>query len=294
LKAVASGMARPISEKEGIEASVEPRDYMLNLHHSSSGVKVQVIFRDYPGEWLDQDDTMFFSIVSKLRDARIILVAIDVPALMDSDERNETQNRPTDIAAALNKAFKQGHDQERLVLFVLMKGERWLRDKQGPKVMERFDKQFSKAVRQVNAYKSSTAAVVCPIQTLGAVRFVEFNVQGQAIFEKIGNEEYRPVDCDQPLRYAMAFMTRMLEQYAAAQKDAKSNDLKKRNPWERIKDSTLGIFGIKSAKQQAFDEWLAHSTALRASVSKFSTGCKQDMLFRVLHSPEIIGVKKTL
>jgi hypothetical protein len=304
LKSMASGAARPVLSGEGIEASVEPRDYTLDFLHTGSRARLHVIFRDYPGGWLDQEETKFFRIVNKLVDARIILIAIDVPSLMDSDTRNEAQNRPTDIGAALNRAFKEApsskdeegkpQELERLVLFVLMKGERWLREKQGKEVLKSFDKHFSKAVHQVHHYKSSMAAVVCPIQTLGAVRFVQFNTQGQPIFEKMGDEEYRPVDCDQPLRYSMAFMTRMLEQYADSKTDAARNNLRKRSFFERIKDSTLGIFGIKSAKQQAFDAWLARSTALCNSVSRFSTGCKQDALFRVLHSPEILGVKRTL
>jgi hypothetical protein len=175
-----------------------------------------------------------------------------------------------------------------------MKGERWLHKKQGKQVLDRFEKQFSKAVSQVRARKSRMAAVVCPIQTLGAVRFMQFNEHGQAVFEKIGDKEYQPVDCDQPLRYCIAFMMKMLEDYRDARKQEASQDLVNRSWWERVKDSTIGIFGIKSDKQIAFDEWLAQSTKLRESLSRFSAGCKQDDLFRVLHSPELVGVKRTL
>jgi hypothetical protein len=294
----ASGVAQP---QLGVKRTFEPRDYRLDFYHSGSQDRMQVVFRDYPGDWLDQGRQNYFHrVVTKLIDARVIMVAIDAPPLMESDDRNTAENRPEDIAVALKEAFRRapmtdGQPPERLVLFVLMKGERWLRQNQGSEMLARFTRQFSQSLRHVSAYQSSTAAVVCPIQTLGAVQFVRYNAQGQPIFERIGNEDYSPVDCDQPLRYAMAFLTHALARNAEAERKVATTELNERRWWKRAKDTLLALLSGKTPEEKKrVDDWVKRSKALRSSVASFSQGCKQDDLFRVLQNPEILGVRRTL
>jgi hypothetical protein len=299
LQSVGSSAERVVQVTEGIQASVEPVAYQLTLKHLVCRSQFNILFHDIPGGWMDQRKQKFHRCVTKLKGARIILVAISVPSLMDSTDRNEVKNHPDDMAAAFKEAM--GHwqnkpDETRLVLYVLMKGERWLRDGEGQKVLDRFERQFANVIRLVAARKSTTAAVICPIQTLGAVRFIGFDQHGNEQYERIPGEKYHPVDCDQPLRYSLAFLMGILNRYAESRVMDAKKALDQRGFFERMKDSALGLFDHKSEKQKAFDAWCEQSVQLWSSVSKFASGCKhpEDPLFKVLHNEDLIGAKRSL
>jgi hypothetical protein len=299
LRAVGSGEAGKVGLSEGIPHTVTGAGvYQLTLKHLEGKSELNILFHDLPGGWVE-DEQKVYRYVTKLKSARIVLVAVNVPALMTSPEWNERKNKPEDLTAALRQAMAEWpnkSDEPRLVLYVLMKGERWLREGRGHQVLEHFERHFAALIRLVSSHKSTTAAVICPIQTLGAVRFAGFDENGNDRYERVPGEGYKPVDCDQPLRYTLAFLMRILNQYAEARHKEAKKMLDNRGFFERMKDSALGLFNYKSDKQKAFDEWCDRSTLLWKSVSTFASGCKhpKDPLFKVLHTEELLGTRQTL
>jgi len=282
----------------GILATMEESDYILELYHTGCNANFKIIFKDYPGAWLAEDSKKFGLVVDKISEARILLVAIDVPALMDSEARNDSINHPNYLLTALMRGFRKtqrvdaaGSPPHRLVMFVLMRGEKWLREDTHQEILSRFESRYQTVLRVVRGYANTTCAVICPVQTLGAVSFVRFDENDNHVFERLNNEDYSPVDCDQPLRYSMAFITQALQNYMEGKKDEAHRALSKRKWFIRWKDAALGLFGIKSAQQEELDQWIIRSAELRESVASFASGCKQDLPFFVMQSPELVGLR---
>lgn len=296
LKRMAAGAPGIVDCRNGIKGDMEERDYELTMHHTESRAGFDIIFRDYPGGWLSPNSRKGGQVTEKLRSARIILIAVDVPSLMTHPEHvHEERNRPGMIAGLLSAAFQQHNEDcpNRLVLFTLMRGERWLRRGEGQALLAQLEARYQRTFRALGGRDQEIAVAVCPIQTLGAVEFRQFNAQEQPIFEKVRDETYRPVDCDQPLRYVLNYVTNQLRGYAEAKKQEAQATLDKRSRWTKWRHRCMGLFGIKSEMQQNFDNWLMRADRLRSAVELFANGLKEDSPFVITQNPGLLTLRQT-
>jgi hypothetical protein len=266
-------------------------EYTLTLCHTQNDMQCDIVFRDYPGRWLDEIKQQA-KIGSLLKDAQIILIAVDAPALMvHTDSAHEQVNRPVQIANALSRAFRAGpRDHQRLVLFSLMRCERWVQEGGDEAMLAAFERRYGRVLRVLEGYKNSTAVAVCPIQTLGSVQFVRFDEQGRHVFEKVRGGDYRPADCDQPLRFAMAYVSEALRRYADSQAVQTKKSIDNQDWYTRWKRSALNLFGVHTADQKRLSAWYQRASSLRHAVETFAEGCKQNPPFVVRQGAELLGL----
>ncbi len=291
LKGVASSQ-KGVIKSSGILGTQGLREYNFVLHHTESRANCGIVFRDYPGEWLVQ--RAFTTQVDNLvATAQIVFIAIDVPSLvMHQDQDHERVNQPMNLASTLKRGLSKSlENHDRLVVFALMRGERWLRNGESDRIIEAFERRFARVLRVLQGYRNSTAVVLCPIQTLGSVEFVNFDARGNHVFAKCDDGDYAPKDCDQPLRFALSFLIERIRQYAEMRKISAKDKLKNASLLARLYQRAANLFGMKTADQKTLDAWIQSSQALIASVEELAAGCKSESPFYIYQGNEIIGLE---
>ena len=80
-------------------------------------------------------------------------------------------------------------------MFVPMRAEKWLLANQDGLLYEAFRVRFEAVLRVLSYYSNSVDVLFSPIQTLGSVQFHNYH-EKRALFEKVLQQTYRPVDCE--------------------------------------------------------------------------------------------------
>ena len=128
------------------------------------------------------------------------------------------------------------NDEEKLVLFVPLKCEKYFREGRMDEVTARVQEVYAKLITYlrdregVNGFKKKICCAVTPIQTLGDVVFDSFGTEeietkdGKVIpmqtnYRYISvDAKYRPQYCEQPLYYLLSFVSK---QYQKMQNEEK-------------------------------------------------------------------------
>lgn len=295
LKRLAAGEPGEVDVTKGIRGDTDRQDYGFEFLHTESGAGFDVTFTDYPGGWLDDSAAGAEQLERIVQDARLTIVCIDAPALMElPDHKHEAWNRPRDVAAVLAQALKKRAMPDRLVLFAIMRGEKWLRQGQAVQLFRAFERRFGSTVQTIYGFHKTTAAAFCPIQTLGAVEHARYAdpdaPRPQPVFVKVKDQDYAPVDCDQPLRYAMAYMLEVMHRYAEAERELAADALAQRRFYQRWWEEIGGLFGYRSVRQERFEAWRGRAQSLLTSLGQFAAGCKRTDGFRVLQNRQLLGL----
>lgn len=176
----------------------------------------KITFKDYPGGWLtsDNDSSDYKKVISFLREAHIVLIAIDTPYLMEENSRyNERRNIPEHILTTLKTAWSDVMDVPHAVILVPIKSEKYLQNKENS---NRLEKTIREKYSQLLDYFSTLdkcLVVYSPIQTTGCITFSHFEKDDNVslpspVFSLPADPElrkYMPRDCAQPLRYCLLF-----------------------------------------------------------------------------------------
>jgi hypothetical protein len=218
----------------------ESSEYAFRLDHMSSDASLRIIFDDYPGAWLRYSPETVDEIV---RRARVVLVAIDAPALMAMPEHLYTEYfQPDQVSDTLRRVIRAAKNEnvenpDLLVLFVATKCERWMIASEGPEILHKFRQTYSNVLRYMHG--RGVAGAFLPIQTLGSVTFERYrlsNDQNQLpmpVYVKVSDATYAPVDCDQPLRYALGHMFSNLRDTASSRAEEKRAEIRNRTLFKR-------------------------------------------------------------
>ncbi|MBF0226885.1 MAG: hypothetical protein HQK76_15670 [Desulfobacterales bacterium] len=188
------------------------------------------------------DNPDFATFKEKLKNSSVIFNVIDGAALIEGDDIfSETVNKPTRIRDLLMPSLREDN-RNHLILFVVNKCEKWLKDERERLKLERaFEKRYASVLNLIKE-KSNVTGVLMPVQTLGCVEFSRMEGKGEetkAIFIRRANLPFEPKFIDQPLRYAVAFV---LSEY-------RKN--KKKNWFEKILETVFGIKTIDIAFENA-------------------------------------------
>ncbi len=176
----------------------------------------EIVFKDYPGGWLtsDKDSPDYKKVISFLREAHIVLIAIDTPYLMEENgQYNELRNIPGHILTTLKTAWSDVTDVPHAVILVPIKSEKYLQNKEDG---IRLEKTVRAKYSQLLDYFSTLdkcLVVYSPIQTTGCISFSHFvkdesGVLPSPVFSLPDDPDsckYMPRDCAQPLRYCLLF-----------------------------------------------------------------------------------------
>ncbi len=199
--------------RENLHARIEPtRSEFFKFNYDlrfEATQEAKLVFHDFGGEILEghSPDTHLAEIAAH---SRIIFNLVDAVFLMEySDEHSILRNGHQLVASVLDKHWSH-QKKPLLIVFVLSKCETYMRNlPQYQKLLKRFEILHQPCLQFIDRHPN-TAGVLIPVQTTGCLRFVEKNDDNEPIFHARGR--YRPHDADQPLRYALAFALRQLEQ----------------------------------------------------------------------------------
>jgi hypothetical protein len=295
LKALVSSPGRGyVDLSRSIRPSTDATQYKLELFHVKSRASMDIVFHDYPGEWLSRSDKIT-TVDDVLSRAAIILVALDAPALMELDDfEHEQVNHPADIKDALSRALRNDNADvsERLVLFVPMRGEKWVQNDQSIAMFDKFTHRFKEALRVLEDYQDRISVLFCPIQTLGSVQFVFFDRTDpdnplKPRFQKTG-DDYRPKDCDQPLRYSLLYMLKKMKTDAARREAQAKLVIDGRTGGQRLTVWFKGLFGYPDVDRDTYDKWFERSNALLDVVGIFTDGCDRKPPFIFLQNDKLL------
>lgn len=198
----------------------EEHDYSFAIKNRAQGENgktlAQITFKDYPGGWLtgEKSSPDYKKVVSFLREAHIVLIAIDTPYLMEENGKyNELRNMPEHIKTTLQEAWSGLEDVPHAVILVPIKSEKYLQDQAGKCLLEQTVKEKYSSLLNYFASLDQCLVVYSPIQTTGCITFSHFiaSTEGSlpapvfVLPQAPELRKYMPRDCAQPLRYCLLF-----------------------------------------------------------------------------------------
>ena len=202
---------------QAITGDAEAKTYQFELRRTSTDAEPQIrlSFQDYPGGWLmagqrDPSDPGYRKVLDFVREAQILLVAVDTPYLMEDGGRwHEARNLPGHILRTIREAWPASDPRPRYVLLVPIKCEKYDNDDRAGLV-----EATRKGYADLIAYLATLphCGVFCtPAQTTGCVRFSRFlplepgDTLPAPEFIVPPDSGYAPFDCAQALRYCLFY-----------------------------------------------------------------------------------------
>ena len=156
-------------------------------------------------------------------ESHIIIITIDTPHMVEKTEKSTEFgkyhlefNRVPEITRFFKTAF-QGTMEERMVLFVPLKCEKYYYRNKMAMVNETLKKGYSDLLNFLtnDDLKDLCTVGIIPILTLGGAEFYEFNDNGYAgiynYLSDVSLRKYAPEHCEQPLFYTLYYLIKIAE-----------------------------------------------------------------------------------
>lgn len=213
---------KPITES-GIAASFDVREYYFVFGVKGRKPELELQIRDFPGEYIKDKPQ---EVMDYIRESTAVLVAVDTPHLMECDGQFcEAKNSVSQITDLFKMAL-DGQQDEKLVLFVPLKCEKYSRDGNMQNVTQAVEQAYADLIGFIKSGKGGrVVCAITPILTVGDVVFKEF-LQENGKVKTVGTEGlpakavyvyangvpgYHPHYCEQPLCYLLSFVSRLYE-----------------------------------------------------------------------------------
>ena len=189
-----------------------------------------VKFYDFPGGYIERsaNDSDYDEIVRIVKQSAAIIVAVDTPYLMEPEHERGKYIRQAcirDVELVIKSALSESENQDRLILLVPIKCEKYMEDYYSRQALKQAVKYaFSDTLNMgTETYNGKLAIAIVPINTIGNVKFSRFKTEGERVIEqvfmKMNGKKFSPQYTDQPLRFAMSFL---FEQFKKQQERNKS------------------------------------------------------------------------
>ena len=206
-------------------SAVKNTEDMTSFDFKIKGNKniMPVRFFDFPGIWIDRkaSDQEYNKVLKLMKQSLVFIVAIDTPYLMEQDGKYAEQACVRDVERMIKEAVGESDKQERLILLVPIKCEKYIESDALKHVVINAFQDTIKMGRET--YKGKLAIAIVPIKMMGNVKFSHFKTAGgrvaEQVFMKVSGKSFSPEYTDQPLRFAMSFL---FEQFRKQQKRSKS------------------------------------------------------------------------
>ena len=192
----------------------------LKKRRDDKDVQIRLSFQDYPGGWLmagerDASDSNYRKVVEFIRDAQILLVAVDAPYLMEEDGKwHARRNLPELVANTVRTAWRADDPTPRTVLLVPIKCEKYDSTASGRTALVEATRRGYAALLDHLGSLTRCAVVCAPAQTTGCIAFDHFLPMEDgdevpapvfAMPEEFGARGYNPKDCSQALRWSLVY-----------------------------------------------------------------------------------------
>lgn len=208
------------------------KTYTFRLVSDNSRIPFQI--HDIPGEWLT--DGHQNQVKALVKDCQVIIIAIDTPYLFSKMTGkgygiyHEEYNKPMEIANFFKNSLSVENIEDRMILFVPIKCERYYHLTNTPKLnvyqrnyMQEIIDAIGCGYRDLLMYLRSTPALVnnctlaiTPILSAGGIDFVRFrrdeetgkmiSLYQEPEFLHEYEQGYSPKFCEQPMIYALIYI----------------------------------------------------------------------------------------
>ncbi|TGO02000.1 hypothetical protein PN36_32295 [Candidatus Thiomargarita nelsonii] len=201
----------------GVASTADEKKFVFELGRIAKTPELKLIFRDFPGGWLEESGKGE-QVKEYLKTSEVIIVAIDAAALMETKRKssyNELINKPTRINDLFKMAFQE-LEKPKLILFVPVKCETYLQEgtkNRREELLKRIKEEYKLSLRyfETEALSEKIAVAVTPVQTVGNVFFSHIEVDAKndpsfRFIKKRRHDPYAPKDVEQPLRHMLSFL----------------------------------------------------------------------------------------
>lgn len=153
-------------------------NYLLKVRLPGKSSPIEIEFRDSNGEFFVAGNKFAPEISKYVEQCDIYIIVIDTPYLMGPidggcrDSVCDGVNCVESITNFLTNIDDKEDQDSKMVLFVPIKCERWVKDGVINKVTERIKKVYNTAITHLSKYKKMEIGII-PIQTAGNIQFVE-------------------------------------------------------------------------------------------------------------------------
>lgn len=209
--------------ERSIEGTSMLREFLF--HIVGKGAYLPVRFYDFPGGWIIPGDSNNRIVIDIVKGSAVIIVAINTPYLMEFDGKYIDEGCAVDEIEWVLRRGLEGDSNERLILFVPIKCEKYLAT---PEERDNLHKAVKKAFQNTlmltanPLYRDRLAIALLPVKTVGNAEFRRFKLSKDGgvereVYRKTDiHSSFSPVNVDQPMRYMMSFL---LEQFARNKKN---------------------------------------------------------------------------
>lgn len=153
-------------------------DYTLRVRRPGNSGPIDIDFRDSNGEFFVAGNKFAPEISRYIEQCDVFIIVVDTPYLMGPTDGSckesicDGVNCVDSITNFLTNINDKDGQDSKMVLFVPIKCERWVKDGQIDKVTERIKKVYNTAITHLTAYKKIEIGIF-PIQTAGNIQFME-------------------------------------------------------------------------------------------------------------------------
>ncbi|MFF0445176.1 hypothetical protein ACFYT4_01950 [Streptomyces sp. NPDC004609] len=216
--AVLESLSRSVQVRDGVAGTerIDLHRYDIGVGRKNKNPRFTLRFTDYAGELLRDlsSEAVGQKVRRTLQDSQVIVLAVDAPALVARDGLYHHRiNQPHLMYERIKEILREDH-RPRLLVVTPLKGEKYLA---GPHGAKELAEQVRAGYQPLFAHlahpeiRPRIGCVLVPVQTTGSIVFssttesqdgtVQFHYRSRS-----PGAPYRPVDTDQPLRYALRFV----------------------------------------------------------------------------------------
>lgn len=230
----------------------DKREYKFHIGiKGKDNGQLSVNFIDYPGEWLDPQRCELDMISENIEKSSIILITIDTPHLMEETVSNdiesigiynETINGSRLISDQLKNNFSVGEGNEKLILFIPLKCEKYYKENRMNEVSAKIKKAYEPLLNYFSGENAKWCEIaITPVITLSCAEFDHFvrdadgeiilhdkiNAPKKAQYIFLNSIEFKPQYCEQPMVYVLMYLFEMAKRQKERQKQKTKNILLK-------------------------------------------------------------------
>ena len=169
-------------------------NYSLKLQIPGTDRAMFMEFRDSAGEFFEAGGAHSKETNDYVSECDVFVIIVDTPYLMGCNEEESKElcteainlgtNRINDIHGFLTNINDNDGQDAKMVVFVPLKCEKWVKDGRIDEVTARIKTVYEKTIKALSAYKKMTVGII-PIETAGKILFSEFK-DAYTITGKIG------------------------------------------------------------------------------------------------------------
>lgn len=146
--------------------------YYMRVSLPGTNKTMNIEFRDSAGEFFDHGGNHTQETLNYLKDCDVFVIVVDTPYLMQNDAIACAANVTDSIHSFITSIDEFSGDKQgaKLVLFVPMKCEKWIQDKQIEEVKSRIYKLYAPTISHLQK-RDNTEVSIIPVQTAGDIAF---------------------------------------------------------------------------------------------------------------------------